>query len=190
MQIYVAGVSEVRKIDDYTVDFISPTASDPAEEHHRFPHHEQVWRRDRSQNIQTTSARRDVCLAQRERHRPVRSQGWEPDKQIVFTVNKTVGQARRQHQRLYLHADQVRRHRVAALLSGDVDMVTDCRRRTWIGCAGTTSSRSSTATRCAPSSSLDQHNDDCFSRASRQNRSRTPGTAGVNMAWTARRSSA
>ena len=42
MQIYVTGIADIKKVDDYTIDVVlSAPQPDPAAQHHRLPHHEQ-----------------------------------------------------------------------------------------------------------------------------------------------------
>ena len=129
MQIYVAGVSEVRKIDDYTVDFI---LAGPHPILLRniidFRIMSKSWaEKNRSQNIQDYKAREETYASRNANGTgPYVLKGWEPDKQIAFTVNKNWWGRHdgniSDFAYLPIKADATR---VAALLSGDVDMVTD-----------------------------------------------------------------
>ena len=91
MQIYVAGVSEVKKIDDYTVDFIL-AGPNPILLRNiiDFRIMSRSWaQKTRSQNIQDYKAREETYASRNANGTgPYILKGWEPDKQIVFTVNK------------------------------------------------------------------------------------------------------
>src|SRR2546425_3813427 len=129
MQIYVAGVSEVKKIDDYTVDFI---LAGPHPILLRniidFRIMSKVWtEKNRSQNIQDYKAREETYASRNANGTgPYVLKGWEPDKQVLFTVNKNWWGKHdgniSDFAYLPIKADATR---VAALLSGDVDMATD-----------------------------------------------------------------
>src|SRR5436309_7678536 len=90
-QIYVAGVSEVKKIDDYTVDFIL-AGPNPILLRNiiDFRIMSKSWaEKTRSQNIQDYKAREETYASRNANGTgPYILKGWEPDKQIVFTVNK------------------------------------------------------------------------------------------------------
>src|SRR5207245_9032052 len=92
MQIYVAGVSEVKKIDDYTVDFI---LAGPHPILLRniidFRIMSKVWaEKTRSQNIQDYKAREETSASRNANGTgPYVPTGWEPDKPTVFTVDRS-----------------------------------------------------------------------------------------------------
>jgi peptide/nickel transport system substrate-binding protein len=129
MQIYVTGIQEVKKVDDFTVDLI---LSGPVPILLRnitdFRIMSKGWsEKNRSQNIQDY-AKREETYASRNTNGtgPYILKSWQPDKQIVFTANskwwdKIEGNV---SEVIYtpIKADATR---VSALLSGDVDMVTD-----------------------------------------------------------------
>src|SRR6266566_85292 len=129
MQIYVAGVSEVKKIDDYTVDFIL-AGPNPILLRNiiDFRIMSKSWaEKTRSQNIQDYKAREETYASRNANGTgPYILKGWEPDKQIVFTVNKNWWGKHDGNVRDFTYppikADATS---VSALLSGDVDMVTD-----------------------------------------------------------------
>jgi len=129
MQIYVAGVSEVKKIDDYTVDFI---LAGPHPILLRniidFRIMSKSWaEKTRSQNIQDYKAREETYASRNANGTgPYVLKGWEPDKQIVFTVNKNWWGKHDGNISDFTYTPiKADATRVAALLSGDVDMVTD-----------------------------------------------------------------
>ena len=129
MQIYVTGISEIRKIDDHTIDVMLAT---PIPILLRniidFRIMSKAWaeknKTEKTQDLQGQG--RELRVAQRERHRPLHDHGWPPDQRIAMERQQgLVGQARGQRDRGDLHPDQADATRVAALLSGDVDMLTD-----------------------------------------------------------------
>jgi len=129
MQIYVANIAEVKKIDDYTVDFM---LSGPHPILLRnivdFRIMSKAWsEKNRSQNIQDYRAREETFASRNTNGTgPYLVKSWEPDKRIVFAVNKgwwdkldgNVSDV------VYtpIKSDATR---VSALLSGEVDLVTD-----------------------------------------------------------------
>jgi peptide/nickel transport system substrate-binding protein len=129
MQIYVAGVAEVKKVDDYTVDFI---LSGPTPLLLRglvdFRIMSKAWsEKNRSQNIQDY-AKREETYASRNANGtgPYILKTWEPDKRVVFEQfkgwwDKLEGNVT---EMTYspIKSDATR---VSALLAGDVDLVTE-----------------------------------------------------------------
>src|SRR6266850_1955003 len=94
-QIYVAGIKEVKKVDDYTVEFLLEGP------------HPLLLR-----NINGTG--------------PYIIKGWEPDKRIVFVANKDWwGKLDGNVTDVVYTPIKSDQTRVSALLSGDVDLVTD-----------------------------------------------------------------
>ena len=90
-QIYVTGVKEVKKIDDYTVDFIlaGPTPI-LLRNIVDFRIMSKAWsEKNRSQNVQDY-AKKEETYASRNTNGtgPYIIKSWEPDKQIVFAANK------------------------------------------------------------------------------------------------------
>jgi len=128
-QIYVSGVKEAKKIDDYTVDFI---LSGPQPVLLRnftlFFIMSKTWAlKTKSENIQDYKVREETYASRHTNGTgPYIIKSWEPDKRIVMEANpnwwdKMPGNAT---EVIYtpIKSDATR---VSALLSGDVDLVTD-----------------------------------------------------------------
>ncbi|HET7669931.1 MAG TPA: ABC transporter substrate-binding protein [Burkholderiales bacterium] len=128
-QIYVSGVAEVKKVDDHTVDFIM---SGPNPVLLRlivdFRIMSKSWsEKNRSQNIQDYKAKEETFASRNTNGTgPYIIKSWEPDKRVVFAINKDWWD---KHQSnitdvIYtpIRSDATR---VSALLSGEVDLVTD-----------------------------------------------------------------
>src|SRR5687767_5349292 len=129
MQIYVSGVSDVKKVDDYTVDFIlagpNPLLLRGLVD---FRIMSKAWsEKNRSQNIQDY-AKREETFASRNANGtgPYILKTWEPDKRVVFEQfkgwwDKLEGNVT---EMTYspIKSDATR---VSALLAGDVDLVTE-----------------------------------------------------------------
>src|SRR5207247_6393155 len=81
----------------------------------------------RSQNSQDYKAREETAASRNANGTgPYVLKGWEPDKQIVFTVNRNWWGKHDGNVRDFTYTPiKAAATRVAALLSGDVDMVTD-----------------------------------------------------------------
>jgi peptide/nickel transport system substrate-binding protein len=129
MQIYVQGVKEIKKIDDFTVDLILsgpnpvllPNLVD-------FRIMSKAWSaKNRSENVQDYKAKEDTYASRNTNGTgPYILKSWEPDKRIVMQANpawwdKISGNVT---EVVYtpIKSDATR---VAALLAGDVDMLTD-----------------------------------------------------------------
>jgi peptide/nickel transport system substrate-binding protein len=129
MQIYVQGVKEVKKIDDYTVELILsgpnpvllPNLVD-------FRIMSRAWSaKNKSENVQDFKAKEDTFASRNTNGTgPYILKSWEPDKRIVMQANpawwdKLEGNVT---EVIYtpIKSDQTR---VAALLAGDVDLLTD-----------------------------------------------------------------
>ena len=129
MQIYVNGVKEVKKVDELTVDFI---LSGPNPILLRllvdFRIMSKAWCvKNKSENTQDYKAKEDTFASRNTNGTgPYILKGWEPDKQILMTVNKDWWDKLDGNVTDVVYtpikSDQTR---VAALLSGDVDIVTD-----------------------------------------------------------------
>ena len=129
MQIYVSGVKEVRKVDDYTVDLIlsgpNPVLMANLVD---FRIMSRAWsQKNKSENVQDYKAKEDTYASRNTNGTgPYVLKSWEPDKRIVLQANaawwdKLQGNAT---EVIYtpIRSDATR---VAALLSGDVDLLTD-----------------------------------------------------------------
>jgi peptide/nickel transport system substrate-binding protein len=129
MQIYVTGVKEIKKIDDHTVDFI---LAGPVPILLRnivdFRIMSKGWsEKNRSENVQDY-AKKEETYASRNTNGtgPYIIKGWEPDKQIVFTHHKGWwGKLDGNVTDVVYTPIKSDQTRVAALLAGDVDIVTD-----------------------------------------------------------------
>ena len=128
-QIYVSGVKEVKKIDDHTVDLIlggpNPVLLRLLVD---FRIMNRAWSvKNKSENVQNYVAKEESYASRNANGTgPYVIKLWEPDKRIVFAANpawwdKIEGNAT---DVIYtpIKADATR---IAALLSGDVDLVTD-----------------------------------------------------------------
>jgi peptide/nickel transport system substrate-binding protein len=129
MQIYVAGVKEVKKIDDFTVDLIL-SGPNPVllKNLIDFRIMSRIWcAKNRSENVQDYKAKEDTYASRNTNGTgPYMLKSWEPDKRIVMEANphwwdKIEGNVT---EVIYtpIRSDATR---VAALLSGDVDLLTD-----------------------------------------------------------------
>jgi peptide/nickel transport system substrate-binding protein len=129
MQIYVSGVKEVKKVDDYTVDLIlsgpNPVLMANLVD---FRIMSRGWSaKNKSENVQDYKAKEDTYASRNTNGTgPYVLKSWEPDKRIVLQANaawwdKITGNAT---EVIYtpIRSDATR---VAALLSGDVDLLTD-----------------------------------------------------------------
>ena len=129
MQVYVAGVKEVKKIDDHTVDFIL-SGPNPVLLRNLvdFRIMSKSWsEKNRSQNVQDY-AKKEETYASRNTNGtgPYMIKSWEPDKQIVFALNKNWWEKIEGNVTDVIYSPiKSDATRVAALLSGDVDLVTD-----------------------------------------------------------------
>ena len=128
-QIYVSGVKEVKKIDDYTVDVIL-TGPQPVllRNFTLFFIMSKTWAvKTKSENIQDYKVREETFAS-----RNANGTGsyiiktWEPDKRIVMAVNQNWWDKHEGNATEVIYTPiKSDATRVAALLSGDVDLVTD-----------------------------------------------------------------
>jgi len=129
MQIYVAGVKEMRKVDDHTVDMLlagpSPILLRNLVD---FRIMSKAWStKHKSENVQNYVAKEESYASRNTNGTgPYMVKLWEPDKRLVMQANagwwdKLDGNVT---EVIYtpIKADATR---IAALLSGDVDIVTD-----------------------------------------------------------------
>ena len=129
MQIYVFGIKEVKKVDDFTVDFMldgpNPVLLRNATV---FLIMSKSWSvKNRSENIQDYKAREETYASRNANGTgPYILKGWEPDQKIVFTANKDWWGKRDGNVTDVIYTPiKSDATRVSALLSGDVDLVTD-----------------------------------------------------------------
>ncbi len=129
MQIYVAGIKEVRKVDSHTVDFILEA---PVPILLRniidFRIMSKAWaEKNKSEKVQDYKAREDTYASRNANGTgPYMLKEWAPDQRIVMTANPNWWDKRDGNVRDVIYTPiKADATRVAALLSGDVDMVTD-----------------------------------------------------------------
>jgi len=129
MQIYVAGVKEVKKIDDYTVDLIlsgpNPVLLKNLVD---FRIMSKIWCvKNKSENVQDYKAKEDTYASRNANGTgPYLLKLWEPDKRVVMAANKDWwGKLDGNVTDVIYTPIKSDSTRVAALLSGDVDLVTD-----------------------------------------------------------------
>jgi len=129
MQIYVVGIKEIKKVDDHTVDLMLE-APQPILLRNiiDFRIMSKAWAaQHKSEKVQDYKAREDTYASRNANGTgPYILKEWAPDQRIVFTANpgwwdKLDGNVK---DVIYtpIKADATR---IAALISGDVDMVTD-----------------------------------------------------------------
>jgi peptide/nickel transport system substrate-binding protein len=129
MQVYVGSIKEVKKVDSHTVDFMlsgpNPVLLRNIAD---FRIMSKSWsEKHKSENVQNYVAKEESYASRHTNGTgPYLIKGWEPDKRIVMTANPDWWDQREGNvtEVIYtpIKADATR---IAALLSGDVDMVTD-----------------------------------------------------------------
>lgn len=130
MQIYVTGISEIKKIDDYTIDVIL-SAPNPILLRNiiDFRMMSKIWaEKNKTTNTQDYKATEENYASRNVNGTgPYRITGWQPDQRVTMVQNKDWWDnknATNVTEVLYtpIKSDPTR---VAALLSGDVDLLTD-----------------------------------------------------------------
>jgi peptide/nickel transport system substrate-binding protein len=129
MGIYVTGINEIKKIDDHTVDLIM-SAANPLLLRNiiDFRIMSRGWAtKNKSEKVQDYKAREDTFASRTVNGTgPYIINGWSPDQRIVFSDNpKWWGRKDGNVDRLVYTPVKADATRVAALLSGEVDLVTD-----------------------------------------------------------------
>lgn len=129
MQIYVTGIKEVKKVDDHTVDLILE-APQPILLRNiiDFRIMSRGWSvKNKSEKVQDYKAREDTFASRNVNGTgPYIINGWSPDQRIVFSNNpKWWGKKDGNVDRVVYTPVKADATRVAALLSGEVDLVTD-----------------------------------------------------------------
>jgi peptide/nickel transport system substrate-binding protein len=129
LQIYVTGISEVKKVDDYTVDFIlSGPVPILLRNIQDFRIMSKSWaEKHRTQNVQDYKAR-EATYASRNTNGtgPYMVKVWEPDKRIVMTANSNWwGKLDGNVTEVIYNPIKADATRVSALIAGDVDLNTD-----------------------------------------------------------------
>ncbi|MFY7866629.1 ABC transporter substrate-binding protein [Roseateles sp.] len=130
MQIYVAGIKEIKKIDDFTID-VMLSAPTPILLRNiiDFRIMSKTWaEKNKTTNVQDYKAKEDNFASRNVMGTgPYRITSWQPDQKISMVANKDWWDAKNasnvtEVSYLPIKSDPTR---VAALLSGDVDMLTD-----------------------------------------------------------------
>ncbi len=129
MQIYVTGIAEIKKIDDHTVDFIL-SAPQPILLRNivDFRIMSKSWsEKNKTTNVQDYKAKEDNYASRNVNGTgSYKITGWTPDQRITMVQNKDWWDKATNNvtEVIYtpIKSDPTR---VAALLSGDVDMLTD-----------------------------------------------------------------
>jgi len=129
MQVYVQGVKEVKKVDDYTVDMIL-AAPNPVLLRYLadFRIMSRAWAvKNKTENTQDYKAKEENFASRSTNGTgPYVLKSWEPDKRIVLQANPAWWDKRDGNVTEVIYTPiKSDATRVAALLAGDVDMVTD-----------------------------------------------------------------
>jgi peptide/nickel transport system substrate-binding protein len=129
MQIYVTGIREAKKVDDHTVDLILD-APQPILLRNiiDFRIMSRTWaEKNKSEKVQDYKAREDTFASRNTNGTgPYLINGWSPDQRILMSDNaKWWGKKDGNVTRVNYTPVKADATRVAAVLSGEVDMVTD-----------------------------------------------------------------
>ncbi len=157
MSIYVTGISEIKKIDDHTVDFVM-SAPNPILLRNiiDFRIMSKVWaEKNNTANVQNYKDKEENFASRNVMGTGAyRITGWTPDQKVTMTRNKDWWNKHGGNvdEVVYtpIKSDPTR---VAALIAGDVDMLTDLPVQDVARLRTTPRSTSSMAARFAPSSS-------------------------------------
>jgi len=129
MQIYVTGIQEIKKVDDHTVDFIL-AAPNPILLRNiiDFRIMSKAWaEKNNTVNTQDYKAKEENYASRHTNGTgPYLITGWTPDERVTMTINKSWwGQNGGNVTEVIYTPIKSDATRVAALLSGDVDLLTD-----------------------------------------------------------------
>ncbi len=129
MQIYVTGISEIKKIDDHTIDVVL-SAPNPLLLRNiiDFRIMSKAWsEKNKTTNTQDYKAKEENFASRNTNGTgSYRITGWTPDQRITMSVNKDWwGKLDGNVTEVVYTPIKSDATRVAALLSGDVDMLTD-----------------------------------------------------------------
>jgi peptide/nickel transport system substrate-binding protein len=129
MQIYVSGISEIKKIDDFTVDIIMATPNPLLLRNIiDFRIMSKAWsEKNRTANVQDYKAKEENYAS---RHvmgtGAYKITGWTPEQRITMSINTDWWDKHQGNVKEVIYTPiKSDPTRVAALLSGDVDMLTD-----------------------------------------------------------------
>ncbi len=129
MQIYVAGINEMKKVDDHTVDFILAGPNPVLLRNLTvFFIMSKTWaEKTKSQNVQNSKDKEETYASRNVSGTGAYMiKGWEPDTRIVMAANPSWWDKREGNVTDVIYTPiKSDATRVAALLSGDVDLVTD-----------------------------------------------------------------
>jgi peptide/nickel transport system substrate-binding protein len=129
MQIYVTGIAEIKKIDDHTVDFIL-SAPNPILLRNiiDFRMMSKAWaEKNNTAKVQDYKAKEENFASRNVMGTgPYKITGWTPDQRVTMSVNKDWwGKLDGNVSEVIYTPIKSDATRVAALLSGDVDLLTD-----------------------------------------------------------------
>ena len=129
MQIYVTGVSEIRKVDDHTVDFIL-AAPNPILLRNivDFRIVSKSWaEKNRSVNVQDYKAKEENFASRNVMGTgPYKITGWQPEQRVTMTIHNEWWDKHTSNVKEVVYTPiKSDSTRVAALLSGDIDLLTD-----------------------------------------------------------------
>ncbi len=129
MQVYVNSVKEVKKVDEHTVDFLL-TGPNPVLLRNiaDFRIMSRSWSaKNKSENVQNYVAKEESYASRNANGTgPYVLKLWEPDKRVVFAANPEWWDKREGNVTEIVYTPiKSDATRVAALLSGEVDLVTD-----------------------------------------------------------------
>ena len=129
MQIYVSGIKEIRKVDDFTVDLIL-SGPNPVLLRNLvdFRIMSRAWSvKNKSENVQNYKAKEDTVASRNTNGTgPYVLKLWEPDRRILMQANPAWWDKIEGNITEVIYTPiQSDATRVAALLSGDVDLLTD-----------------------------------------------------------------
>lgn len=129
MGIYVTGIAEIRKIDDHTVDFVM-SAPNPLLLRNiiDFRIMSKTWaEKNRTANVQDYKAKEENFASRNAMGTgSYKITGWTPEQRITMTVNADWWDKNASNVKDVVYTPiKSDPTRVAALLSGDVDMLTD-----------------------------------------------------------------
>jgi peptide/nickel transport system substrate-binding protein len=130
LQIYIAGISEVKKVDDHTIDFM---LAGPAPVLLRglvnFRIMSKAWaEKNKTTNVQDYKAKEENFASRNVNGTgPYKITGWLPDQRVNMTANADWWDIRNRGNVTEVVYTPIKSDptRVAALLSGDVDLLTD-----------------------------------------------------------------
>jgi peptide/nickel transport system substrate-binding protein len=130
MQTYVAGIKEIKKIDDHTID-VMLNAPTPIllRSIIDFRIMSKAWaEKNKATNVQDYKAKEDSYASRNAMGTGAyKITGWQPDQKITMVANKDWWDAKNASNISEVAYTPIKSDptRVAALLSGDVDMLTD-----------------------------------------------------------------